>query len=152
MINNDVLRRLRYILELSDDNTIKTFSLGGLEVTRSDISQWLKKDDDEGFQKCNDKTLAAFLNGVIVSKRGARDGEAPKAESRLTNNIILRKLMIAFSLKTDDVLSILETADFKLSKSELSAFFRKTDHRNYRDCKDQVLRNFLQGLQLRLRA
>lgn len=151
MINNDILRRLRYLMDLSDDMTIRTFALGGLEVNRNEISQWLKKDDDKDFKKCSDRNLAIFLNGVIVQKRGARDDGPPKAETRLTNNIILRKLMIAFSLKTDDILDILELANFSLSKSELSAFFRKPDHRNYRECQDQVLRNVMQGLQVKLK-
>jgi len=151
MINNDVLRRLRYLLNLSDDMTIKTFALGGLDVSRSEISQWLKKDDDKDFKKCSDRNLAIFLNGVIIQKRGARDDGPPKPESRLSNNIILRKLMIAFSLKTDNILEILELAKFSLSKNELSAFFRKPDHRNYRDCQDQVLRNFMQGLQVKFK-
>jgi uncharacterized protein YehS (DUF1456 family) len=145
-MNNDVLRRLRYILDLGDDKSIETFALGGVKVSRSQVSNWLKKDDDPDFEKCNDKTLAAFLNGVIILKRGAREGETPKPETRLNNNIILRKLMIAFSLKSDDVMKLLEDAGFEVGKSELSAFFRKPGHRNYRPCKDQFLRNFLAGL------
>jgi uncharacterized protein YehS (DUF1456 family) len=151
MINNDVLRRLRYILDLSDDKMMKTFALGGLEANRSEISAWLKKDDDADFQKCNDVTLASFLNGLIVAKRGAKDGEVPVPETRLTNNIILRKLMIASELRTDDALKVLELGGANASKGELSAFFRKPEHRNFRECKDQVLRKFLSGLQVKLR-
>lgn len=148
-MKNDVLRKLRFILNLSDDQTIEVFSNGGLKVDRTQISDWLKKDDAPDFKLIKDKELAVFLNGVIIAKRGAQDGKAPVPESRLTNNIILRKLMIAFSLKSDDVVELLELADFRLSKSEVSAFFRKPEHRNYRKCLDQVLRKFLHGLQIK---
>ena len=58
------------------------------------------------------------------------------------------KLKIALNMKADDVLEIMRLANFSLSKHELSAFFRKPDHKHYRKCQDQVLRYFLQGLQL----
>lgn len=64
----------------------------------------------------------------------------------LTNNDILKKLRIALELKDDDIIHILKLADFTISKSELSALFRRDDHPNYVACGDQLLRNFLQGL------
>ena len=69
--------------------------------------------------------------------------------SGLVKNIILRKLKIAFNLQSDEILAVLQLEGFSLSKHELSAFFRKPEHKHYRACKDQVLRNFLQGLQLK---
>ncbi|MBC76103.1 MAG: hypothetical protein CME64_08810 [Halobacteriovoraceae bacterium] len=150
-MNNDVLRRLRYILNFADDEMIETFLLGGTEVSRSQVSSWLKKDDAPDFLKLEDRELAAFLNGLIIKKRGAKEGNTPEPESRLNNNIVLRKLMIAFSLRSDDVVTVLQLADFKMSKSEVGAFFRKPGHRNFRKCMDQVLRNFLHGLQVKLK-
>jgi uncharacterized protein YehS (DUF1456 family) len=64
----------------------------------------------------------------------------------LTNNDILKKLRVALSFKDTDILECLELVDFKITKSELSAFFRNIDHPNYKECGDQVLRNFLNGL------
>lgn len=151
MHNNDVLRRVRYILDLGDDEVIKTCASGGLEVTRSQISQWLKKEEDEDYQKCKDVELASFLNGVINKLRGKREGEQPPAEKKLNNNIVLRKVMIAFNLKAEDVISLPCLNELNLSKHELSAFFRKPGHKNYRECKAQVLRNCLMGLQMKLR-
>lgn len=95
--------------------------------------------------------LAIFLNGLINDKRGKREGLQAKPEKRLTNNIMLRKLKIALDLKADDILAILELADFRLSKHELSAFLRKSGHKHYRECLDQVLRNFLNGVQVKYR-
>lgn len=70
----------------------------------------------------------------------------------MTNNDILKKLRVALQLRDDDIVHILELVDFRISKSELSAFFRKEGHPNYRECGDQILRNFLNGLVLHLRG
>ncbi|WP_411746569.1 DUF1456 family protein [Reinekea sp.] len=147
MTNNDVLRKIRYIYDLKDDAMIKIFALGDLEVSRSEISDWLKADTEEAYKACRDVTLAHFLNGFIIKHRGKKEGAAPAVETKLNNNIVLRKLKIALNLQAEDMLDLLQLADFRLSKSELSAFFRKPDHQHFRPCKDQVLRNFLQGLQ-----
>lgn len=152
MNNNDVLRRIRYTFNFDDTKMISIFELGGLQVTRAQISDWLKKEDDPDYQECSDVQLATFLNGLIVDKRGRKDGPQPEPETSLTNNIIFRKLKIALNLQADDVLKLIKTADFSMSKHELSAFFRKPDHKHYRKCKDQVLRYFLKGLQLEYRS
>lgn len=151
MNNNDILRRLRYSLELNDKAMIEIFALVEYPITRDQLKDLLKKEEDEGFEACNDKVLATFLNGFIVSKRGKRDGELPKAEQRLTNNIIFMKLKIALSLQAEEILEMLKLADFVISKHELSAFFRRKDHKHYRECKDQILRNFIQGIQFKYR-
>jgi len=151
MLTNDVLRRVRFIFDFNDSKMISLFSLAELEVTREQVSCWLKKDEDPDFRKCSDSELAAFLNGLINDKRGKKEGEQPKPEARLTNNIVLRKLMIALNMKSEDALKTMEAADLWVSKHELSAFFRKPGHKHYRDCKDQILRNFLIGLQTQYR-
>ena len=152
MTNNDVLRRLRYTFDFSDDKVISIFASADLEVTRNEISNWLKKDDDPAFENLSDKKLATFLNGFINDQRGKREGEQPVPESKLSNNIIFRKIKIALNLEADDVLEILGLEGFRLSNHELSALFRKKGHKHYRECKDQILRNFLQGLQLKFRV
>ena len=149
MNNNDILRRLRYTFDFSDSKMIEIFRLGGNQVTRAEISDWLKKDDDPDFKEIYDNQLAMFLNGFIIDKRGKKDGEEPKAEKRLNNNIVFRKLKIALNLKDEDILEILELADFKISKHELSAFFRNPTQNQFRPCKDQILRNFIAGMQIK---
>ncbi|MBU1240410.1 DUF1456 family protein, partial [Myxococcota bacterium] len=72
-------------------------------------------------------------------------------ETFLNNNMILQKLKIAYNLKADDVLAILASCDITLSSHELSSFFRKPGHKHFRECKDQIMRNFLMGLQLKHR-
>ncbi len=152
MTNNDILRRLRYTFDFSDSKMIAIFGLADFQVTREQISDWLKKDDEPAYQKCSDTQLAIFLNGLINDKRGTKEGSQPEPEQRLTNNIIFRKLRIALNLKAEDVLEIMELADLRISKHELSAFFRKPGHKHYRECKDQILRNFLKGVQLKYRG
>jgi len=151
MNNGDILRRIRYTFDFGDDQMIDLFAKGGKEVTRAEVSNWLKKDDHEDYIGINDKQLATFLNGLIIMNRGEKDGGPPKAEKTLTNNIILRKLKIALTLKSDDIVDILKLAGFQVSPHEITALFRKPDQKQYRKCKDQFLRNFLHGMQIRYR-
>ena len=151
MNNNDVLRRIRYTFDFDDTKMIAVFDLADHKVTRAQVSDWLKKDDDPAYQECSDPELAVFLNGFINDRRGKKEGAQPEVEQRLTNNIIFRKLKIALDLKDDGILEIMELVDLCMSKHELSAFFRKPGHKNYRLCKDQVLRYFLRGMQAKYR-
>ena len=151
MTNNYILRRIRYTFDFNDKTMIAIWALADTVVTREQMSIWLKKDDDPDFQNCSDRNMAIFLNGLINKLRGKKEGPPLPPEKRLNNNIILRKLKIALNLKDTDILEILKLADFNLGKHELSAFFRKPTQKQYRLCKDQILRNFLHGLQLKYR-
>ena len=149
---NDCLRRIRYILDLDDTQMIAVFAQGEERVTRAQLSAWLKKDDDQAFEDCSDAMFASFLDGLINQRRGKKvDGQPAQADA-LNNNVVFRKLKIAFNLQADDILSILLLAELSVSKHELSAFFRRADHKHYRECKDQILRNFLKGMQIRYRG
>ena len=151
MNKNDVLRRIRYIFDLNDSEMISIFGQAGHEVSRAQVSDWLKKDDDFAFKKCTDTELALFLNGLINHKRGKKEGADPEPEKILTNNAILKKLKIALNFKAEDMIRVLSLTGLQISKHELSAFFRKPGHKHYRECKNQMLRNFLKGLALELR-
>lgn len=151
MDNNDIIRRIRYSFDFNDTKMIEVFALGDSKVTRAQISSWLKKDIDLGYITLSDFQLAIFLNGLIIEKRGKKEGPKPIPENKLNNNIIFRKLRIALNLKDDDILKLLELADSKISKHELSAFFRKPGQSQYRECKDQILRKFLRGMQMKYR-
>lgn len=151
MTNNDTLRRIRYTFDINDEDMIKIFSLADYEVTREQVSNWLKKDEAESFVEIYDKELAIFLNGFINYKRGKKEGPQPIPEKSLSNNIVLRKLKIALNLRDDDMLKIFDLADLRVSKGELSALFRKPTDSRFRKCKDQFLRNFIHGLQIKYR-
>lgn len=151
MTNNDLLRRLRYALNLNGETIAELCTLGGHEIGPIEVLKLLKKEEETGFVACDDTVMGAFLDGLIVSRRGAHDarpGSAKAADMALNNNLILRKLRIALELTDEAMLAILAKAGVQLSKSELSAMFRAKGHRNYKPCGDQFLRNFIRGLTL----
>jgi len=149
---NDILRRIRYILDIDDEKMVAVFAEAGQKVTRRQVCDWLKNDDDPDYEACSDVMFATFLNGLIAQKRGKQSGPLPEPEENLNNNIVFRKLKIAFNLQAEEILSTLSLADLSISKHELSAFFRRPNHRHYRDCKDQIMRNFLTGMQIKYRG
>ncbi|HEY4144937.1 DUF1456 family protein [Pinirhizobacter sp.] len=153
MLNNDILRSVRYMLDLADGHVVQLATLGGLEITAEQVHGMLEKDDAPGFVPCNDRIMAHVLDGLIVFRRGRDDSRPPRpVEKRITNNLVLKKLRVAFELKDQDIIDILASADFAVSKTELNALFRQPGHANYRACGDQLLRLFLRGLTLRLRG
>ena len=153
MIHNDVLRSVRYMLDISDGKVADITLLGGLEISKADVISYTKKDEEEGFEHCPDAVLAHFLDGLVIYKRGRDESRAAQpVELPVTNNVVLKKLRVAFELKEDDMHAVLKSVDFPVSKPELSALFRKFGHSNYRPCGDQLLRNFLKGLTLRVRG
>ena len=151
MTNNDIIRQLRYTFDYDDDKMIELFTSAGVETTRAQVCDWLKKEEDESHVKIEDKDLAAFLNGFINEKRGKKEGPQARPEDSLNNNIIFRKLKIALNLTDVEIIAILDLANMRISKHELSSFFRNPSQRQYRKCNDQFLRNFLYGLQLKYR-
>lgn len=153
MVSNDILRSVRYILKMNNQDLLRIFARGDTVVTAEQLAPWLRKEDEEGFVRCPDIMLSCFLNGLIYEKRG-RDESAPAlaVERRVNNNIILKKLRIAFSLKTDDILAILTEQKFRVSMPEITAMMRAPDHKNFRECGDQFLRYFLRGLAVREHA
>lgn len=70
----------------------------------------------------------------------------------MTNNDILKKLRVALQLRDDQIVEILNLVDFRISKGEVGNFFRSEDHPKYVECKEQILRNFLNGLVIYLRG
>ena len=152
MSNNDILRTLRYTFHYHDHKMKEIFGLGGKEISFEEVALWLKKEEDPDFKKLYDKDLSHFLDGLIVLNRGKREGAAPVVEKSLNNNGILRKLKIALNLQEEGMLEIFGLRGFRLSKHELSAFFRNPSQAQYRECKDQVMRNFLMGLQEKYRG
>ncbi|HEU0152142.1 MAG TPA: DUF1456 family protein [Arenimonas sp.] len=155
MINNDVLRSLRFMLDLADATLIGIARLPdpGFELAREDLAAYLKREGEDGFQECPDAVLAHVLDGLVIHYRGVNpDLPARPVDKRLTNNLVLKKLRVAFELKDVDMHQAFEDAGHPVSKPELSAFFRQPGHKNYRACGDQLLRNFLKGLTMRSRG
>ncbi len=155
MINNDVLRAIRYMLDLSDGKMVEITHLAdaNFPITKEDVQAFLKKDEEPGYVECSNASLAHFLDGLVFYRRGKDESLPPRpVEKRVTNNVVLKKLRVAFELKDVDMHQILESAGFPVSKPELSALFRQADHKNFKLCGDQLLRNFLKGLTMRVRG
>ncbi|MDD2367300.1 MAG: DUF1456 family protein [Desulfuromonadaceae bacterium] len=122
MNNNDILRRLRYALDISNPLMIQIFGISGCKMEQSTLIKLLKKEEEEDFISCSNPLLSFFLDGLIVNRRGRRESaetEPPKPDNSLNNNAILKKLRIALDLKESDMLAVMELAGVKISKSEL---------------------------------
>jgi uncharacterized protein YehS (DUF1456 family) len=140
------------MLHISEFKLVEIVKLGGGEVTQAEMNAYIKKEDEPGFEECGQNVMARFLNGLIYFKRGKDETRPPLAPELPTNNVVLKKLRVAFELKDEDIITMLHNDGFKVSKTELSALFRKEGHPNYRPCGDQFLRSFLKGLTGKLRA
>jgi uncharacterized protein YehS (DUF1456 family) len=155
MINNDILRSIRYMLDLSDNKLVEIARLAdpAFAIDKDVVHACLLKEDEAGHVDCSDAVLAHVLDGLIVHLRG-RDERLPSrpVERRISNNVVLKKLRVAFELKDVDMHQVFADAGFPVSKPELSALFRLPGHKNFRPCGDQLLRNFLKGLTLRVRG
>ncbi len=143
---------MRYAFDFSDELMLSIFKLGGHEGSQPELTTWLAREGEADFVLCDDEKFARFLNGLIIKNRGPKGDGIPEPESSLNNNIVLKKLKIALNLQADDVLEILKLNNFALSKHELSSLFRRPDHKNYRECQVQLLRNFLDGMEKHYRS
>lgn len=155
MINNDILRSIRYMLDLSDNRLIEIVRLSdpGFAIDKDELRGYLLKEDEPGHVACSDRVMAHFLDGLVIHRRGRDESLPPRPlEKRINNNVVLKKLRVAFQLTDVDMQQAFADAGFAISKPELSALVRQPGHKNFRLCGDQLLRNFLKGLTLRVRA
>lgn len=163
MNNNDMIIRLRYALELSDKTMLEIFDLGEYSITSEQLRHVLTKQDPElelpRDAACSDRMLESFLNGLIILKRGKQEvkpgTKVPNlfliSSAATVNNVLLKKVKIALSLTSEDILDVLHLAGVYASPSELSAILRKEGQRNYKPCGDRYARNFLRGLTIHYR-
>jgi uncharacterized protein YehS (DUF1456 family) len=125
-----------------------------VEASNNDDDAYEDIEKNEQHIECTNHMLESFLNGFIIFKRGKKEskpGEKPRQiltlkAGKSSNNVMLKKLKIALNLTSDDMLDIFDKAGVSVSKSELSAFFRKEGHKHYRSCLDKYARSFLNGL------
>ncbi|QAS52246.1 DUF1456 family protein [Halobacillus litoralis] len=172
MDNNDILIRLRYALDIKDQDMIEIFKLGGVDLSKEEVQKVLTKsedsyddEDDEVYEdedhiKCTNSMLESFLNGLITFERGpqkTKDGEPMKPDRSIrnyssVNNVMLKKVKIALKLTSEDIIDILNDAGITITKGEVSGLLRKEGHKNYRQFGDQYARNFLKGLTIKNRG
>lgn len=172
MTNNDILIRLRYALDIKDNDMVEIFKLGDIDVTKEEVQMILTKevdsfdyDTEEEYEQAleeeeilpiNNNKLESFLNGLIIFKRGRQEPKPgqpakPPFSNESANNILFKKVKIALALTTDDIIDIIGEAGVTITKGELGAFLRKKGHKNYKTCMDKYARNFLKGLALKYR-
>ena len=152
MANNDKLRSIKDALSLDDATMLQIFTEAGREIGQSALAAFLKTADEDDYIPCSSPIMGFFLDGLILHYRGRQEGSpvqaaAPLAE--LSNNAILKKLRIALDLKEEDLVHIFKTAGIVITKHELTALFRKPGNRHFKECTDQLLSGFIQGVALR---
>jgi uncharacterized protein YehS (DUF1456 family) len=145
MSNKELLMVIIKKLHISYEEVNKIFKLGN--VTDEDaISNVLTE--------CENETLEGFLNGFIVYKRGPKE-DKPGIDKKVplsikgresTNNVVFKKLKIAFSLTNDDIVEIFESSKVRISKNDLTMFLRKEGHKHYRNLDDNYLKIFMDGV------
>lgn len=173
MENNDVIRRFRYALNISDATMVNIFKMAECKIEKTELVNLLKKEGEPGYAICSTDLLERFFDGLILYNRGAqeeksseREAPSPKSGSAgkygeqirvsaapdsLDNNLILKKIRIALDLKQEEMMEIFRLGDVKMAKGEFTALFRKKGHKNYKECGDQYLKRFLEGLAIRHR-
>lgn len=171
MDNNDLLIRLRYALDIKNNDMIEIFKLGGVELSKEEVLKVLTKtpesDDEENdsiwaeqeiddYIKADDHLFEAFLNGFIIFKRGRQEPkpgqpEIPAQTNERSNNLLLKKVKIALQLNSEDMLEVWDLAGVTVTRGELGALLRKVGHKNYKECGDRYARNFLKGLAIKYR-
>ena len=166
--NNDILIRLRYALDIKNTEMVEIFQLGGIDLTKEEVLKVLTKSqdqdefeeeivEDENHIPCDDEMYESFLNGFITFKRGKQEPrtgqpERPELTYEHVNNLLLKKVKIALSLTSEEMIEILDEAGVVITKGELGAILRREGHKNYRICGDRYARNFLKGLTLKYRG
>jgi uncharacterized protein YehS (DUF1456 family) len=157
MQNNEVLKRLRYALNIPDFKVVEMLKAVGYEIPKRELEGIFKSEGETEWVECDDARMRTFLDALVVEQRGMREeGDAGKPHDlsrvRLSNNDILKRIRVALAMKDEDIVAIMQLAGAAASKSELSALFRKKGHPNYRPCGDQFLRSFLVGLTAKYRG
>ncbi|MEL7833548.1 DUF1456 family protein [Fodinibius sp. Rm-B-1B1-1] len=156
MRNDDVIQSIRHMLDINDSEIAHILKLRGYNPKRGEVASIFKFQHLPEGEKGEDTShvlMAHFLDGLIYYKRGRSKEHPPRPiKTPVTNNIVLKKLRVAFKLREKDMHDTLERGGFSISKHEMSALFRREGHENYRECGDQILRYFLKGLTERVRS
>ncbi len=148
MTNNNILKFLQKITQLDGNQIIEIFHLVDTNISDKRIQGYLKDKDNKDYLDCGAVALETFLDGLIIYKRGDSGKKKEQTKVKLTNNLILKKLRIAFDLKDADMFAIFESVDIQITKTELASLFRNENHKKFRYCPDSILELFLEGLEV----
>lgn len=168
MNNNEIMIELRDNLNMEITDMVEIFKLGDFEISEDELLKMFKvaeySSNDEAnaaiamgeYLKCDNLALESFLNGFIILKRGKQEPKEGQTDKRPlaiksrknVNNVILKKLKIAFSLSNDDLVDLFKEVGIYVSKGDLTTYFRKEGHKHYKIFTDHYLKSFLKGLVL----
>lgn len=151
MTHNEIIKRLRFILDVDDMVLHQCFTLGGSQLSLETVSCFLLKPDDADYQVCEEVDMSRFLDGLITHRRGPSK-EGLRNPVALNNNIIMKKLRIALELEARDLDNAFMLSDCELSPHEISSLFRKPGTKHYVECSDHVFERFMSGLSLYFRS
>ncbi len=147
MNTNDILYKIQKALRLSSDEILKAYELAEYKMESEYLDSLLKKRQDKEYKICSYEELGVFLDGLVTLKRGPSPQKSNRNEAvELTNNLILKKLRIALELKEAETEIIFSLGEAELSKQQLASLFRKEGHKNFKECSDELLMAFLNGL------
>jgi len=144
---NDILYKIQKALNLTQEEMLEAYKLAEYTMDATHLDSLLKRRQEEGSKLCSYEELGVFLDGFVILKRGPSPKKANDDEVvELTNNLILKKLRIAMELKEAETEIIFSLGEAELSKQQLASLFRKEGHKNFKECSDELLMAFLDGL------
>ncbi len=144
---NEILFRIQKALNLTTEEILEAYKLEDYTMEASHLESLLKRRQDDGSILASYEELGVFLDGLVTLKRGPSPKKANEDEAvELTNNLILKKLRIALELKEPETEIIFGLAEVELSKQQLASLFRKKGHKNFKECSNELLMAFLDGL------
>lgn len=150
MKNNTAMIKIQAALGLTPTDIARAFALGGYTVTAEMLAGYMVGfPTEEGYLKCPNRALIAFLDGLIVDRRGPnpkKPNPGAVAETTIDNSDIFKKLRIALDLHEEDIQILLQKSNVILEKNDFSAIFRKKGHKHYKNASDPVLEAFLAGV------
>lgn len=149
MRTNDIFRKLTQSLQCDAAAIQSLFAPADIDLNDKEILNLLKTDYQPGFEPMPDYVLLIFLDNLIDAKRGKKSDvevDTVNKHHKLANNDVLKKLRIAFNLHEQDVRDVFKAATIELTKSDLSALFRKPGNTHFKVCDDELLLDFIEGL------
>ena len=144
---NDILFKIKTALSLENKAFIEAYALADHKMTEERIDNILKRRQDEGYEEATYEELGVFLDGLVLLKRGPSDKEVnPDEVVALSNNLILKKIRVAMELKEAEMVILFALAEVTITKRQIGSLFRKEGGKNFKECSDELLMAFLEGL------
>ena len=67
--NNTILKKLRIALDLKEEDTVGVFTLGGVPMTKHEITALFRKEGHKHYKECDDKLMRSFIKGIALSRK-----------------------------------------------------------------------------------